>query len=493
MILLLHNRYRVPGGEERAVEDLAWLIRTELGEEAEMLERDSAVLGRGRAALGLLRGGLEPDDVAAAVRRTGARVVHAHNVQPSLGWRALAAARDAGARVVLHLHNYRLVCAVGTCFTHGADCTRCHGRNTLPGRAAELPRRLARRGGGVRRRARAVAAADRRAPRDAFVVPSAFALARLESLGAPLGGRAHAIPSVQREFADRSRAAEGEYALYAGPACRRRRASPTRSRPAGSPASRSSSPGDGPEAAALRAARRAAVVRFTGRVDAAELARLRAGAALALVPSRYEEILPLAALEAMAAGLPVVASRAGGLRRGRAGGRAAPAGRRRGDRRPDPRAVARRRRRRRRARGRPRAHGAGGGRRRAPRRLRRRLDGPRRAAAGRLDCDAACGHWSPAAPASSDRTSSTPCSHAATPSPSSTTSPRAAASSVPDGVDAARRRHRRRSPDAMEAERPDVVFHLAAQVDVRKSVADPARDARVNVAGTAARARGRPR
>jgi UDP-glucose 4-epimerase len=39
--------------------------------------------------------------------------------------------------------------------------------------------------------------------------------------------------------------------------------------------------------------------------------------------------------------------------------------------------------------------------------------------------------------------------------------------------------------DAMAEERPDVVFHLAAQVDVRKSVADPAHDARVNVAGTA--------
>jgi UDP-glucose 4-epimerase len=38
---------------------------------------------------------------------------------------------------------------------------------------------------------------------------------------------------------------------------------------------------------------------------------------------------------------------------------------------------------------------------------------------------------------------------------------------------------------ATEQERPDVVFHLAAQVDVRKSVADPARDARINVAGTA--------
>ncbi len=34
-------------------------------------------------------------------------------------------------------------------------------------------------------------------------------------------------------------------------------------------------------------------------------------------------------------------------------------------------------------------------------------------------------------------------------------------------------------------ERPDVVFHLAAQVDVRRSVGDPVRDARVNVGGTA--------
>src|SRR5204862_3088441 len=101
--------------------------------DAGLLARDSGDLGRARAAAGLLRGGLEPHEVADAVRRTGARVVHAHNLNPSLGWRALAAARAAGARTVLHLHNYRLVCAVGTCFTHGADCTRCQGRNTLPG------------------------------------------------------------------------------------------------------------------------------------------------------------------------------------------------------------------------------------------------------------------------------------------------------------------------------------------------------------------------
>lgn len=38
--------------------------------------------------------------------------------------------------------------------------------------------------------------------------------------------------------------------------------------------------------------------------------------------------------------------------------------------------------------------------------------------------------------------------------------------------------------EAFAAERPDVVLHLAAQVDVRRSVADPPLDVQVNVAGT---------
>lgn len=37
---------------------------------------------------------------------------------------------------------------------------------------------------------------------------------------------------------------------------------------------------------------------------------------------------------------------------------------------------------------------------------------------------------------------------------------------------------------ALSAEQPDVVFHLAAQIDVRRAVADPVRDALVNMIGT---------
>src|SRR5262245_38638012 len=38
--------------------------------------------------------------------------------------------------------------------------------------------------------------------------------------------------------------------------------------------------------------------------------------------------------------------------------------------------------------------------------------------------------------------------------------------------------------DVVARTQPEVVFHLAAQIDVRKSVSDPAADARINVEGT---------
>ncbi|MGO9497408.1 MAG: hypothetical protein ACLQA5_12000, partial [Solirubrobacteraceae bacterium] len=68
MILLLHNRYRTTGGEERAVAEIAALLRRR-GHEVEVLERSSDALGRGKAALGLIGGGLDPDAIGVTVRR----------------------------------------------------------------------------------------------------------------------------------------------------------------------------------------------------------------------------------------------------------------------------------------------------------------------------------------------------------------------------------------------------------------------------------------
>jgi glycosyltransferase involved in cell wall biosynthesis len=356
MILFLHNRYRTTGGEERVVDELLALVRERLGEPAELLERDSAELGKLSAATGLLRGGMAPREVAKAVRLTGARVVHAHNLNPAFGWRALAAAREEGARVVLHLHQYRLVCATGVCFTGGQECTRCHGRNTLPG--------VMRNCRGSRAEALAYGASlalwQQRLleQADAFIVPSEFARERLRELGAPLDWeRVHVLPppvGLSQEVAETK---SGSYALVvsrlapekgvdvaieacqmagvplvvAGDGPERRNLEARASH--GSPCPLTETPCAGGQAGVLggdagsedllvQAAKKADAPRargghrdlcFLGHVDDAELERLRKGAALAILPSRSAETFGMAAAEAMAAGVPVVASRIGAL------------------------------------------------------------------------------------------------------------------------------------------------------------------------------------
>jgi glycosyltransferase involved in cell wall biosynthesis len=321
MVLFLHNRYRTTGGEERVVDKLLRLVREHLGEPAELLERDSAQLGGARAAAGLLRGGLGPREVAKAVRLTGARVVHAHNLNPLFGWRALAAARAEGARVVLHLHQYRIVCATGVCFTEGRECTRCHGRNTLPGVIHNCR--------GSRAEALAYGASlglwQRRLAdqADAVIVPSLFARERLRELGAPLDWeRVHVLPppveTAASPFDPQDLPAPGTYALVVS------RLAPEKGVDVAIEACRIAGvtlvvAGDGPHSDALRACAPAghtkteSGVRFVGRVGDTELERLRAGAALAIVPSRSAETFGMAAAEAMAAGVPVVASRVGAL------------------------------------------------------------------------------------------------------------------------------------------------------------------------------------
>ncbi len=321
MILFLHNRYRTTGGEERVVDDLVWLVREHLHERAELLTRSSAELGRGGAALALLRGGIAPEEVSRAVATSGARVVHAHNLNPALGWRSLAAARAAGARVVLHLHQYRLVCAIGVCFTRGAECTRCHGRNTLPGV------RLNCRGSMPEAAAYAASLAlwqDRLVEQaDAIVVPSAFARERLRELGAPLPfERVHVIAPPIRALDDSAASHDAAPPVAAGDASgyalvvsrlaveKGVDVAIDACRLAGVPLIIA---GDGPERPALQERAGDGDVTFVGRVGDGQLARLRAAASVALVPSRSAETFALAAAEAMAAGLPVVASRVGAL------------------------------------------------------------------------------------------------------------------------------------------------------------------------------------
>ncbi len=309
-VLVVHNRYRLEGGEERAVElQLAALRRA--GIVHALLERSSEEVSRPGAARALWRGGRDEEDVAAAVRELEADVVHVHNMLPLFGPRSLAAAREAGATTVLQLHNLRLFCAIGVAARDGGPCFRCHHRFTLPGLAlncrGSLPEAAVYAAALARHQPAVVRAADR------FVVPSRYAAGQVASLGLP-AERVELVPHYlpSEAFAHHSRADEGLYALVAA------RLSVEKGIDTAIEASaRSAVPlrvaGAGPQAAELEelARRLGAPVKFLGRLDRPALARELAGAAMLLLPSRYHEFAGYAALEAMAAGVPVIVSTLG--------------------------------------------------------------------------------------------------------------------------------------------------------------------------------------
>ena len=311
-VLVLHNRYRIEGGEERSVE-LQLRVLERAGVAHRRLERRSSDAGRARAAGALLRGGSREQEVAAAVRELPANLLHAHNMLPLYGPRALDAARRAGARVVLQLHNFRLFCAIAVASRDGGPCFRCRGRRTLPGLMLNCrgswPEAAAYAAGLALHQPRVFAAVDR------FVAPSRAAARKLAELGVPaarLDVLPHYLPDA--EFALRSSAGEGAYALVAS------RLAPEKGIDTAVEAAAASGvalkvAGEGPEAGRLRqlAEQLGAPVEFLGRLGRAELGELRAGAGAVLLPSRYHELAPYTALESMAAGVPTLGTRIGGL------------------------------------------------------------------------------------------------------------------------------------------------------------------------------------
>jgi glycosyltransferase involved in cell wall biosynthesis len=325
-VLLLHNRYREPGGEERSVAEMADLLRSR-GHRVELVERSSGELVGARARLkagaAMVSGGLDPDAISAAVERTGPAIVHAHNINPLLGPRALAAAREAGARVVMHLHNYRLFCAIAIAYRDGRVCTRCHGRNTFPGVRLRCRGRLAEAAayaaGLALHQRRVLSAVDR------FGVPSRAAAERLASFGLD-DDRVEVLPNFLTEssFAADSHAASGRYALFAGRLTEEKGVDTaiTAAKRAGVPLLVA---GSGPDADRLKLLAAGAPVHFAGRLSPSALADARRRAAFAVLPSRWDEPGPYAVIEAMAAGLPALVSDAGGLAEMATGQRVLPA------------------------------------------------------------------------------------------------------------------------------------------------------------------------
>ncbi len=238
----------------------------------------------------------------------GAEIVHCHNLFPLLSPAVLREAGAQGAGVVMTLHNYRLMCLAGSFHRDGHTCEECLGRAPWRGVAHSCYR------GSVL--ASSVLATSLIAHRnirtfdrvDRFIAVSGF----VEQKHIEAGISAERI-GVAPQFAwpTARREGPGDYFLYLGRLTREKGAnSLVEAWRQGM--GRLVVVGDGPEMAQLRALASPAV-EFRGLVAGEEVPGLLRGARALLVPSLANDPAPRSVTEAYAAGVPVLASRSGGL------------------------------------------------------------------------------------------------------------------------------------------------------------------------------------
>jgi len=134
-ILVVHNRYRssAPSGENRVVdqESSALVAR---GHTVEHFERRSDDIER----WGMARRAMLPITVVwneearrsltRVLRKLRPDVVHVHNTFPLIGASALTSCWDERVPAVVTVHNYRLLCASGDLFRDGLPCHDCIGK-----------------------------------------------------------------------------------------------------------------------------------------------------------------------------------------------------------------------------------------------------------------------------------------------------------------------------------------------------------------------------
>jgi glycosyltransferase involved in cell wall biosynthesis len=318
-ILLVHNRYRsgAPSGENRVVDQEAAALAAR-GHEVLTFGRSSDEIAQWPAWKKATLPGRtvwSPEaarDLSAALRARRPDVVHVHNTFPLLSPSVLHASRDAGVPVVATLHNYRLGCAGGTFFRDGQVCHDCvdgsPARAVVHGcyrgsRAATAPLALS-------------VSLHRRSWRSlvsAYIFISAAQRDLLSGLGLPPDRsfvRWNLIPRLTMPrptrqptavYAGRLDETKGVRVLMAGWDRYLAGASGT--------GLRLVIAGSGPlENEVARWASARPSVELTGALSGPQCAELIASARAVLLPSAWEEPFGLVAVEAMAAGVPPVAS-----------------------------------------------------------------------------------------------------------------------------------------------------------------------------------------
>jgi glycosyltransferase involved in cell wall biosynthesis len=314
-ILQVHTRYRETGGEDMVVDAEAALL-TRAGHEVVPYAAENPV-GVVSTATSLAMSAWNPVSalkLQSAVRRVRPDVAHVHNTWYALSSSVLSALQGTGVPVVMTLHNFRLLCANALLFRDGRPCRDCVGAGPWSG-----IRHRCYRGSFVASAAAAGAIAANRTLGtwhrhvQLFLALSQFARGQFIQGGIP----ANKIRIKENFVADpgprdRPPSASGTI-LYVG------RLSPEKGIATVLDAWRLLEDmrlelvivGSGPLRSELQHAAPPNVV-FKGHVASSEVRRLMLGSRALVLPSISYEGQPMAVLEALASGLPVLASRLGG-------------------------------------------------------------------------------------------------------------------------------------------------------------------------------------
>jgi glycosyltransferase involved in cell wall biosynthesis len=129
-ILLAHNRYQRPGGEDVVFEAEAALLR-DRGHQVSCYVEDNSEIGyanRPAVAAGTIWSRRAASRLRRLLHEAKPDLVHFHNTFPLISPAAYVTCRRAGVPVVQTLHNYRLICPGSLLFRDGRPCEDCVAR-----------------------------------------------------------------------------------------------------------------------------------------------------------------------------------------------------------------------------------------------------------------------------------------------------------------------------------------------------------------------------
>jgi glycosyltransferase involved in cell wall biosynthesis len=316
-LLLVHNRYQQPGGEDVVFEAEAALLRGHGHEVEEWVEhnRDIAGMSPARLAVDTVWSAPAVRRLRGILARARPDVVHFHNTFPLISPAVYSTCQDHDVPVVQTLHNYRLLCPNAMLFRDGRPCEDCVNR------AIAWPGVLHACYRGSRPQTAVVAtmlAAHRhrgtwRQDVDTYVALTEFARRKFIAGGLP-PDRIVVKPNFVSVSPELNQPAAG-YFLFAGRLSEekgvRTLLDAWRTTPV-SPELRIA--GGGPlEGLVRHAAETVPHVRYLGRLTRDDLLSQLGAASALILPSEWYEGLPTIALEAFACGRPVLAARVGAL------------------------------------------------------------------------------------------------------------------------------------------------------------------------------------